>query len=211
MLGQDRKEYKNQKTPDFEHRVLLEKSKIYVATERAQVIATEAKKRLAESLEERCSESILTDAKTNLLKKVCDGSFFDVVVEISLSYIDKTRFIEKLLTKRETRPFFSFVRPRRFGKTLFLNTLACFFEKERSYFAGLDAGKLDENDPLYRRRPVVKLNLASLTPCKNENDWRNSMNLIVEDGLNFRLKCKQANFTLLSLIIPIRHVIICLN
>ena len=40
-------------------------------------------------------------------------------------YVDKTRFIEELVNSSK---YYFLGRPRRFGKSLFLNTLQCFFE-----------------------------------------------------------------------------------
>lgn len=55
-------------------------------------------------------------------------------------YVDKTRFIEQLLNGSR----FTFLgRPRRFGKSLFLSTLKCFFQGKRELFRGLYADSMD--------------------------------------------------------------------
>lgn len=51
-------------------------------------------------------------------------------------YVDKTQYIERLLEKGQ---YFFLGRPRRFGKSLFLSTLKCFFEGRRELFKGLYA------------------------------------------------------------------------
>lgn len=56
-------------------------------------------------------------------------------------YVDKTHFIEKIVTSG-TRYYF-LGRPRRFGKSLFLSMLKCFFEGKRELFSGLYADSID--------------------------------------------------------------------
>ena len=49
-------------------------------------------------------------------------------------YVDKTAYVERLL--REGKHYF-LSRPRRFGKSLFLDTLKELFEGSEALFAGL--------------------------------------------------------------------------
>ena len=49
-------------------------------------------------------------------------------------YVDKTRYVETLI--RGSKYYF-LGRPRRFGKSLFLSMLKCFFEGKRALFEGL--------------------------------------------------------------------------
>lgn len=49
-------------------------------------------------------------------------------------YVDKTCYIEKIL---ENSKYYFLGRPRRFGKSLFLSTLKCFFEGRRELFRDL--------------------------------------------------------------------------
>lgn len=69
-------------------------------------------------------------------------------------YVDKTRFIEKIVDSGGQYYFLG--RPRRFGKSLFLNTLKCFFEGKRHLFKGLYADTMDWDWESY---PVLKLDL----------------------------------------------------
>ncbi len=69
-------------------------------------------------------------------------------------YVDKTRFIEKIVDSGGQYYFLG--RPRRFGKSLFLNTLKCFFEGKRHLFKGLYADTMDWDWETY---PVLKLDL----------------------------------------------------
>lgn len=69
-------------------------------------------------------------------------------------YIDKTRFIEKLLS-RGSRYYF-LARPRRFGKSLFLSTLQYFFEGRKDLFDGLYIRSADWD---WKPFPVLRLDL----------------------------------------------------
>lgn len=54
---------------------------------------------------------------------------FREIIEQGYYYIDKTAFIKELLDMKEKVNLFT--RPRRFGKTLNLSMLQCFFEALR--------------------------------------------------------------------------------
>lgn len=72
-------------------------------------------------------------------------------------YVDKTRYIAKLLDHGTQFNFLS--RPRRFGKSLFLSTLKCFFEGRRELFKGL---YIDAYDHDWAEYPVLYLDLNQL-------------------------------------------------
>ena len=69
-------------------------------------------------------------------------------------YVDKTRYIRRLLDEG-THYFLS--RPRRFGKSLFLDTLKEFFEGNEALFAGL---YLHGRHNWSQRHPVVRLSFG---------------------------------------------------
>lgn len=69
-------------------------------------------------------------------------------------YVDKTRFIEKMVMQGGQYYFLG--RPRRFGKSLFLSTLQCFFEGKRDLFKGL---YIDSTDWDWEPYPVLRLDL----------------------------------------------------
>jgi len=70
-------------------------------------------------------------------------------------YVDKTAFIERLL-RGGTHYFLS--RPRRFGKSLFLDTLKELFEGNEALFAGL---YIHDRHDWSERHPVVRLSFGS--------------------------------------------------
>ncbi len=69
-------------------------------------------------------------------------------------YVDKTRFIDQIIGNGGKYYFLG--RPRRFGKSLFLDTLKCFFEGKRHLFEGLYADSMEWDWEPY---PVLKLDL----------------------------------------------------
>ncbi len=72
----------------------------------------------------------------------------------NLIYIDKTRFIRKVVD--DGAQYFFLGRPRRFGKSLFLSTLRYFFEGERELFKGL---YIDSTNWDWESCPVLHLDL----------------------------------------------------
>ena len=69
-------------------------------------------------------------------------------------YVDKTPYVERLLAKGK---HYFLSRPRRFGKSLFLDTLKELFEGSEELFAGLHIhGHHDWSE----RHPVVRLDFA---------------------------------------------------
>ncbi len=69
-------------------------------------------------------------------------------------YVDKTRFLEKLLDRGSK--YYFLARPRRFGKSLFLSMMKAFFEGERELFKGLYADTMDWD---WQPHPVLYLDL----------------------------------------------------
>jgi len=79
---------------------------------------------------------------------------FESLREGGYLYVDKTMFIEKLIN---TGKSFFLSRPRRFGKSLFINTLKYFFQGRKDLFAGLYI----ENKVPEFSRPVIHLDFSS--------------------------------------------------
>ena len=65
-----------------------------------------------------------------------DNASFEFFRKNDVLYVDKTEFIYKLLCAWPRR-FFFISRPRRFGKSLFCNTLDSLFKGEKELFKGL--------------------------------------------------------------------------
>ena len=95
--------------------------------------------------------------------------FFNEFKKDNYYYVDKTLFIKELIDKKGKVNLFT--RPRRFGKTLTLDMLRCFFEEgsDPGLFSGLnimEAG--DEYTSMMGKFPVIFLTLKSAKTGKEE-------------------------------------------
>lgn len=84
-----------------------------------------------------------------------DTANFRKIRETGLVYVDKTGYIP-MLTRAGT--YYFLARPRRFGKSLFLDTLAEYFKGNRELFQGLAIDSLEPKE--WKRYPVVRLNMS---------------------------------------------------
>jgi Protein of unknown function (DUF1703)./Predicted AAA-ATPase. len=78
---------------------------------------------------------------------------FRDIIEGGFYYVDKTHFIPKLTSK-----YYFLSRPRRFGKSLFLDTLKEAFSGNKELFKGL---YLYDNWNWEKRYPIIKISFAS--------------------------------------------------
>ncbi len=78
---------------------------------------------------------------------------FEQLREGGFLYVDKTRYLELIANGSQ---YYFLGRPRRFGKSLFLSTLKCFFEGRRELFKGL---YIDSTDWDWAPHPVLYLDL----------------------------------------------------
>ena len=99
---------------------------------------------------------------------------FDEIRNRACVYVDKTAFIEKLVSVG--KPYF-LSRPRRFGKSLFLSTLRSYFEGRRDLFEGLDIAKTETE---WKSYPVFYLdfNVGDFT---SEEGFRSSLDKKLTD------------------------------
>ena len=103
-------------------------------------------------------------------------------------YIDKTKFIEKL--DRMGSEYLFFIRPRRFGKSLFLSTLSHYYdlnnkEQFKDLFGDLYIGK--NPTELRNKYIILKINFSGLnTDTKEElkNSFRLRLLRAINDVLN---------------------------
>ena len=97
---------------------------------------------------------------------------FRTLREQNCYYVDKTAFIDRLLDEG-THYFLS--RPRRFGKSLFLDTLKELFEGNEALFAGL---YIHAGHDWSKRHPVVRLSFGGgnfrIRTCWKPTSWSNS-------------------------------------
>lgn len=89
---------------------------------------------------------------------------FEMLRSRGALYVDKTQFVWKLVDSQAQYYFLG--RPRRFGKSLFLDTIRCFFDGKRDLFNGLFINSVDWD---WKQYPVLKLDL-NLERYQNPHD-----------------------------------------
>jgi len=78
------------------------------------------------------------------------------IIQSNSCYVDKTRYVKQLVDDNNKYWFLS--RPRRFGKTLFLDTLRAAFAGEKELFKGL---YLENNWDWSKKHPVISISFGS--------------------------------------------------
>ena len=89
------------------------------------------------------------------LKKLPIGiSTLREILEENYIYVDKTRLAQELI---ENGKYYFLSRPRRFGKSLFLDTLRTIFSGDKELFKGLH---IYDNGYEFVKHPVIKISLS---------------------------------------------------
>jgi hypothetical protein len=81
---------------------------------------------------------------------------FTKLIRGGFAYVDKTKLIYRLVTEGEA---YFFARPRRFGKSLLLSTLAALFAGQKELFSGL---WIEGSDFEWAEHPVLALDFSTL-------------------------------------------------
>ena len=89
------------------------------------------------------------------------------------AYVDKTALMYKLVLEGK---YYFLSRPRRFGKSLFLSTLAAYFNGERELFRGLAVEQLEQE---WTKYPILHLDLNS-REYKDESSLEAELNRHLE-------------------------------
>ena len=76
---------------------------------------------------------------------------FEQIIEDDYVYLDKTALVYDLVTNGK---IYFLSRPRRFGKSLLVSTLKCYFEGKKELFKGLAIDKLEKE---WKQYPVFHL------------------------------------------------------
>ncbi len=115
---------------------------------------------------------------------------FRSFTEENLCYVDKTPFIKAL--NDEVSKYFFLARPRRFGKSLFLDTLRAAYSAEKELFSGLF---LENNWDWNVKYPVIKITFGAGT-IQNKKEFVSSV-LYSLDSIaeNFNLTITSREFT----------------
>ncbi len=80
---------------------------------------------------------------------------FDWIRERGARYVDKTAYVYRMVATEAKYFFLS--RPRRFGKSLLVDTLRCYFEGRKELFEGLAIYDMEKE---WRKYPVIRLDLS---------------------------------------------------
>ena len=129
------------------------------------------------------------------MKKLPYGiSDYERLIENEYYYVDKTMYIEKLENLAE--PYIMFLRPRKFGKTLFTSTLENYYDiKKVDKFEKLYGNTYIGKNPtkLKNSYHILKFNFSGIDTTNNEttingfkNKVKSSIRLFVQNyGLDF--------------------------
>ncbi|MBQ9164768.1 MAG: ATP-binding protein [Bacteroidaceae bacterium] len=98
---------------------------------------------------------------------------FSEIIEGDYYYVDKTADIHRMTS---TYKYVFLSRPRRFGKSLLVSTLASYFRGEKDLFKGLVMERLEKQ---WKKHPVIHLSLASVKEIEPEK---------IEESLSNRLR-----------------------
>ena len=98
---------------------------------------------------------------------------FSEIIEGDYYYVDKTADIHRMTS---TYKYVFLSRPRRFGKSLLVSTLASYFRGGKDLFKGLAMERLEKQ---WKKHPVIHLSLASVKEIEPEK---------IEESLSNRLR-----------------------
>lgn len=76
---------------------------------------------------------------------------FEAIITDGYAYVDKTALIYQMVS---TGQIYFLSRPRRFGKSLLVDTLACYFNGRKDLFAGLAIDALEKD---WKKYPVFRV------------------------------------------------------
>ena len=110
---------------------------------------------------------------------------FSDLIEKDCFYVDKTAFIKEWWDSEDSVTLIT--RPRRFGKTLNMNMLECFFsnkyEGRSDLFEGLEIWKDERFRDIQGTYPVIFLTFAGVKFVNYENT-RRTINILISDIYN---------------------------
>ena len=112
---------------------------------------------------------------------------FEKIINGNFVYVDKTDFTLKLI---EGSGYFFLSRPRRFGKSLFLDTLTEVFMGNRDLFKGLYI--YDKYD--FKKYPVIKISFGSGDFTDEETIWKKINYVLKNNEEDLNLKCKSQDY-----------------
>jgi len=82
---------------------------------------------------------------------------FSDLIEQNYVYVDKTAYIYRLIMEGK---YYFFSRPRRFGKSLLISTLAALFTGKKDLFSGLAISSLSYE---WKKHPVIHISFSGIS------------------------------------------------
>ena len=114
---------------------------------------------------------------------------FRIVIEEDCAYADKTKDIYSLIQQGR---YYFLSRPRRFGKSLLVDTMHELFSGNRELFKGLwIAGP--ESDYAFKPHPVVRLDMTQFGSSSASDVKSGLMALIRENAESEQMELKGSN------------------
>ncbi|MDR1312978.1 MAG: AAA family ATPase, partial [Deltaproteobacteria bacterium] len=101
---------------------------------------------------------------------------FDTLREKKAVYVDKTKYITDI---EKAGQFVFCARPRRFGKSLTVDTLDAFYSGRKDLFQGLAAEK-DMRSPNFTGCPVIRLDMSAVAGSDSAELLQNSIMMRLE-------------------------------
>ncbi len=114
------------------------------------------------------------------------NSVFKEIIEENNYYVDKTKYI-KILEDYPSKYFF-LSRPRRFGKSLFLDTLRAAYAGEEELFKGL---YLEKNWDYTKKYPVISITFGSGTVFTEEELKLHIKSLLDENAREYSIELSE--------------------
>ena len=121
---------------------------------------------------------------------------FEEIISERIYYIDKTGLIRELLQSGGKVTLFT--RPRRFGKSLNMSMLECFFDLEsnKNMFEGLEISKETELCERYMGKfPVISISLKSIDADSYETAYKMAVKVINEEAAKRQYLLKSSRLT----------------
>ena len=114
---------------------------------------------------------------------------FPTIREMNYYYADKTGLMYNLVQEYN---FVFLSRPRRFGKSLLVSTLASYFEGRKELFRGL---KIEKQEKEWRKYPVIHLSFASVKEVEIGKIRSNVDKCIGEMERKYGVVCNSESFS----------------
>ncbi len=94
---------------------------------------------------------------------IMSNANFESIIRGNCIYVDKTKYIHKIISSVDK--FFFLSRPRRFGKSLTVSTLRSIFEGKKELFKNL---YIENTDWLWDEYPIVQLDFNGIESSNTE-------------------------------------------